>query len=178
MPVVVPSSSVAACVIVAGGVSTSQPVQALPAGRVLAPETLPGSVTEFEDVEQVGRRRGGRLRRLARRGGPRFRGPRFRARRFRGPGRFRGPRRFRAPRRFSRRFRGPRFSFPRPGFPYLYGGYYYNSPWWESDYYYYGGYDYVPPVYGGRCERWRRRCGRNWGYNNPDFRGCMRYHGC
>lgn len=31
---------------------------------------------------------------------------------------------------------------------------------------------------GGRCHHYQRQCGRNWGYRNSDFYGCMRYHGC
>lgn len=38
-------------------------------------------------------------------------------------------------------------------------------------------YSYRRPYY-GRCESWRRRCAANWGYRNPDYYGCMRYHGC
>jgi len=29
-----------------------------------------------------------------------------------------------------------------------------------------------------QCSRWHRRCVRNWGYSNRNYRGCMRYHGC
>jgi len=32
--------------------------------------------------------------------------------------------------------------------------------------------------YHGRCGYWHRRCVRNWGYANPNYYGCMRYHGC
>lgn len=28
------------------------------------------------------------------------------------------------------------------------------------------------------CRHWHRRCGRNWGYHNSSYYGCMRYHGC
>jgi len=28
------------------------------------------------------------------------------------------------------------------------------------------------------CGYWRRQCGRNWGYGNSNYRGCLRYHGC
>ena len=30
----------------------------------------------------------------------------------------------------------------------------------------------------GRCEHWHNQCAHNWGYGNPDYYGCMRYHGC
>ncbi len=28
------------------------------------------------------------------------------------------------------------------------------------------------------CRHWHYRCGRNWGYYNNSYHGCMRYHGC
>lgn len=28
------------------------------------------------------------------------------------------------------------------------------------------------------CRHWHYRCGRNWGYHNNSYYGCMRYHGC
>lgn len=28
------------------------------------------------------------------------------------------------------------------------------------------------------CSYWSRRCVANWGYNNANYRGCMRYHRC
>lgn len=28
------------------------------------------------------------------------------------------------------------------------------------------------------CGYWRRQCGENWGWDNNDFYGCLRYHGC
>jgi len=28
------------------------------------------------------------------------------------------------------------------------------------------------------CAQWSRRCDRRWGSGNPDYYGCMRYHGC
>lgn len=31
---------------------------------------------------------------------------------------------------------------------------------------------------GDRCASWDRRCDRRWGGGNPDYYGCMRYHGC
>jgi len=47
----------------------------------------------------------------------------------------------------------------------------YYVPYYRGYYYGYG------PRY-GRCDYWRKRCIANWGYGNPDFYGCMRYHGC
>lgn len=49
--------------------------------------------------------------------------------------------------------------------------------------YYYGYYPYYRYRYrrfrrAGRCGYWHRRCARNWGYGNANYRGCMRYHGC
>ncbi|WP_147361484.1 hypothetical protein [Dichotomicrobium thermohalophilum] len=29
-----------------------------------------------------------------------------------------------------------------------------------------------------RCAGWSRRCDQRWGSGNPDYYGCMRYHGC
>ena len=46
------------------------------------------------------------------------------------------------------------------------------------------GYDddyYGPPraSYRGRgCRSVARECGRNWGYRNSDYYGCLRYPGC
>jgi hypothetical protein len=31
---------------------------------------------------------------------------------------------------------------------------------------------------GGRCGYWSQRCINNWGYGGPNYRGCLRYHGC
>ena len=31
---------------------------------------------------------------------------------------------------------------------------------------------------GSRCSYWSQRCGANWGYNNANYRGCMRYYKC
>ncbi len=30
---------------------------------------------------------------------------------------------------------------------------------------------------GSRYDYWHRRCVQNWGYSNPNYRGCMRYYG-
>jgi len=38
-----------------------------------------------------------------------------------------------------------------------------------------------PRFYGpgdSRCAGWSRRCDKRWGGGNPDYYGCMRYHGC
>lgn len=38
-----------------------------------------------------------------------------------------------------------------------------------------------PRTYGpseNRCAGWSRRCDQRWGGGNPDYYGCMRYHGC
>ena len=29
-----------------------------------------------------------------------------------------------------------------------------------------------------RCGQWSRRCDQRWGSGNPDYYGCLRYHGC
>lgn len=37
----------------------------------------------------------------------------------------------------------------------------------------------VYPEYPPRsCRYWHHRCIENWGYDNPDYVGCMRFHGC
>lgn len=75
-----------------------------------------------------------------------------------------------------------------------YGGYYgYPGPYWGFGGYwgpniyvapYYYGYGYTaPPAYSapppsGSCAYWSRRCAKNWGYGNSNYRGCMRYQGC
>jgi hypothetical protein len=30
----------------------------------------------------------------------------------------------------------------------------------------------------GSCPYWSQRCADSWGYDNSDYRGCMRYYGC
>lgn len=71
---------------------------------------------------------------------------------------------------------GVYFYFGSPGYyPY------YHRPYYYSPYYY-----HPRPRYrrykryrrSGSCRYWRRQCGRNWGYRNSDFYGCLRYHGC
>ncbi|MBX2805836.1 MAG: hypothetical protein KTR19_07685 [Hyphomicrobiales bacterium] len=31
---------------------------------------------------------------------------------------------------------------------------------------------------GYSCRRWKNACSENWGYDNSDYYGCLRYHGC
>ena len=56
--------------------------------------------------------------------------------------------------------------------------YYYGPSYYPSRYY--GPRYYRPHRYrrGGSCGYWSQRCGGNWGYNNPNYYGCMRYEGC
>lgn len=74
-------------------------------------------------------------------------------------------------RRYARRGHRRRHRRYRRGIyvsPYIYSipyGYYY--PYRSRRYY------GLP-----RCTKWHRRCVRNWGYGNRNYRGCMRYHGC
>ena len=46
----------------------------------------------------------------------------------------------------------------------------------EPDYYYYK----RSPRRSHRssCSYWSDRCADNWGYDNSDYYGCLRYHGC
>jgi hypothetical protein len=85
---------------------------------------------------------------------------------------------YRPPKRYyyQPRYHGQRYRYYRPGYQ-LYGGWWYAFPWWlgaVGPRYYYP----AQPQYGGRCEYWRQQCIRNWGYGGPNFRGCLRYHGC
>lgn len=95
------------------------------------------------------------------------------------------------------------FGFHTPGYygygnpygysPYSYG-YYGPRPFYGSRYHY-GPRYYAPlgvaPRYraprgysprhssrGSSCGYWSGQCGKNWGYNNPDYDGCLRYHRC
>ena len=63
----------------------------------------------------------------------------------------------------------PRYRTRRPGFTNYYGGFWYAFPWWIGS---------APYYYDDRCEYWQRRCVAEWGFGNPDYYGCMRYHGC
>lgn len=40
------------------------------------------------------------------------------------------------------------------------------------------GYRSAPGGHPGGCERWADACADNWGVNNSNFYGCLRYHGC
>lgn len=73
--------------------------------------------------------------------------------------------------RYDRRRHGERHRTRRPGFTYYHGGYYYAWPWWTFGI-------VVAPGYGGTCSYWHNQCVANWGYANPNYYGCMRYHGC
>ena len=80
----------------------------------------------------------------------------------------------------GRRWYGPRYRTSRPGYRYFRGGWWYPFAWWNSP-----ALVYLPqwpyaqaPARGGACEYWSDRCIANWGFNNPDYRGCMRYHRC
>lgn len=58
---------------------------------------------------------------------------------------------------------------------FIYGGF---TPYYR----YYPSYPsytyYEPRRYEGRCAYWEERCVAEWGYENPDFYGCMQYHRC
>jgi len=151
----------------------------------------------------VQRRGGGGVRGAAPRGGQAFRGatrgpssgfagPRARAP---GSGVYRSaPRAYRAPAYRAPAYRvrpgvrrAPpahvqRYRYRRPGYVYHYGGWWYPFAWWTHQYAPY--YHYTPaPVYrapglSARCVHWHRQCVARWGYSNPNYRGCMRYHRC
>lgn len=86
--------------------------------------------------------------------------------------------------RYYHRLRhGPRYRYRRGPNVYVYDGWYYNRPWWLTvDYRRYPRRAYVSRRYrvhyDGRCDYWADRCAANWGVRNPDFQGCLRYHGC
>ncbi len=155
---------------------------AMPAGAVFSPGALPPGVFKSIAIERVQQRRAAQIRRRA------IRRARRQIRRARRSVR-RGPRGVRQGRRYARhqrrarrayrrgrwRHRGPYLAIPSLAIPY----YYSSDPYYDYDPYYYSGYDYTPaPAPGGSCSRWSRRCTANWGYGNPDYWGCMRYHGC
>ena len=58
---------------------------------------------------------------------------------------------------------------------FIYGGF---APYYR----YYPSYPsytyYEPRKYEGRCAYWEERCVAEWGYQNPDYYGCMQYHRC
>lgn len=72
--------------------------------------------------------------------------------------------------RIDRGARYPRYSVRRPGFVHYYLGWWYAFPWWIGTWPSYG--------YDDRCQYWHDRCVARWGYDNPNYYGCMRYHRC
>lgn len=110
-----------------------------------------------------------------------------------------------APRYYRRKLHGPRFRYRHGAYRYFYSGWWYAAPWWlvvnnrypanayvvydypvELDYDdAYDDYDDYDRSYrrrtyrsGDRCGYWSDRCIQNWGYQNPNYYGCLRYHGC
>lgn len=138
---------------------------ALPSEAEAAAAPSPGSLAErisqvTEDPVQLAQRRSWRDRRETRsrratRRHPRAERPRAERRRpdVRRP----------YTRRYVPRYHGPRYRARRPGF-HFYGGWWYAFPWWLG--------------VTDRCEYWHQQCVYNWGYSNPNYRGCMRYHQC
>ena len=97
---------------------------------------------------------------------------------------------------YGRRHGGWRYGY-RSGNRYYgrrhgYRGWGYVAPYWGYPGSYYGPSVYVGPYYdeaepryydgappsGDRCAYWHRQCVKNWGANNPDYYGCMRYEKC
>jgi hypothetical protein len=76
-------------------------------------------------------------------------------------------------RRYRRNRHGRRYRRRSGPYIHFHGGYWYNYPWWSLPPAYYA----PPRRQYGRCARWQRACRNNWGYG-PNYRGCMRYHGC
>lgn len=72
--------------------------------------------------------------------------------------------------RHNRRHYRPRHQRQYRGHRRHHGGIWYSIPYWI------GPLLSVPPQY-NRCDKWSRRCYRNWG-PGPNYRGCMRYQGC
>ena len=64
------------------------------------------------------------------------------------------------------------FQFSAPGLNFFMGRY--PRPY----YYRYSRRPYANRSYGGRCQYWSNQCVRNWGYRNPNYFGCLRYHRC
>lgn len=114
---------------------------------------------------------------------PRYRAPGYRGPVYRGPV-YRGPAYRARPRvRVAPPAHIQRYRYRRPGYVYHYGGWWYPFAWWT--YHYSPYYHYTPaPVYrarprmSSRCVHWHRQCVARWGYSNPNYRGCMRYHRC
>lgn len=144
---------------------------AMPAGGAFA---VKGAISAPENtVTEVQYRRGGRH---AYRGGRAYRGG---TRYYRGGRAYRGGGGYYAGRRsyhHGGRWYGPRYRYRRPGFTYFYGGWWYPYVWWGGPVITYRP-QYVRPVVPA-CEYWHDRCVANWGYANPNYRGCMRYHRC
>jgi hypothetical protein len=72
--------------------------------------------------------------------------------------------------RIDRGARYSRYRVRRPGFVHYYQGWWYPFAWWIGTSAYYG--------YDDSCQYWHDRCVARWGYNNSNYYGCMRYHGC
>lgn len=162
------SVSSAILIAVAAVVASVPATRATVVDRTVFSSALP-ILTAENGVELVReRRRARKARRKARKARRHGRRARRHARKHRRKAR-RGRRYHRrhARRGHRRRHRHRRY---RRGYvhPYLYSipyGYYY--PYRSRRYY-----------GSSRCGRWHRRCVRNWGYSNRNYRGCMRYHGC
>ncbi len=75
---------------------------------------------------------------------------------------------------YNRRIHGPRYRYRRPGFVHFHLGWWYATPWWVA----------TVPIYrhsyrvATSCDYWADRCAANWGFDNVDYYGCLRYHGC
>lgn len=106
------------------------------------------------------------------------------------------------PRYYREARHGPRYRYRHGRYTYFYDGWWYVSPWWllayptattvvyeypvEADVYGYaqGGayssneFDDAYREDQARCAYWSDRCIENWGFQNPNYRGCLRYHGC
>ncbi len=121
--------------------------------------------------EERRRRRGNSNARPGRRSpgvsGPSVRTPRGNARR-------RGNRGNRSRRHTRRNRRSPTVYFDFYD-PYPTYGWPYSEPYYEPYHY---EPSYTPRGSVGRCGHWHDECVENWGAANPDYRGCMRYHGC
>jgi len=72
--------------------------------------------------------------------------------------------------RIDRGARYSRYRVRRPGFVHYYQGWWYPFAWWIGTSAYYG--------YDDSCQYWHDRCVARWGFNNSNYYGCMRYHGC
>ncbi|MXN65634.1 hypothetical protein GR183_12035 [Stappia sp. GBMRC 2046] len=159
---------------------------AMPAGTAFAGGIT--SVAPEMPVTKIQSRRGGGR---AYRGGGGYRGGgryyRGGGRSYRGGGRsyrggggyYRGGGRHYAGRGYHHggRWYGPRYRYRRPGFTYFYGGWWYPYIWWGAPALAYAPRYYAQPVVPA-CQYWSDRCIANWGYANPNYYGCLRYHRC